>query len=297
MDDRLIPNQNPRDQVENWGRLGLMFAEGIAALKSWWDRPATQEAFSKLLRLPGETEEKLKTQRRFLRKGFLPSAPVVAFSDRLEAMTPQTISTQYLLALDALGHSDDANIFKRMGEVSTVACSTHMLRIIYPEIEAVARKYIYLPEVTEGITSLLEMRIAIGSFLNGSPVSDATAIVEIEPFFVTNLLAIDFAYIQSYEVKRRGSLIFSKVANRHHVCHGISDQYNQTHVINGLTLLYVSILAGHMMQKNGTRLNKTPKNAKNMLDKERENQRIQRQEIFSLHNKILKPFRGIMTER
>ncbi len=80
------------------------------------------------------------------------------------------------------------------------------------------------------------MRFVIGDLQNES--LGATAeLLATETFIFVNLFAIDYAYRASYDTSKRGRRAFAKVANRHQVCHGISSEFDEMHVVNALTLL------------------------------------------------------------
>ncbi|WP_162894981.1 hypothetical protein [Rhizobium terrae] len=124
------------------------------------------------------------------------------------------------------------------------------------------------------------MRIAMGELLTGASLGIASDILAIEQFTFVNLLAIDFAYKRTGDKSSRGSRIFAKVPNRHRVCHGIPDEYGRIHVINALTLLYMSVIVGRFMVKHGPRLSERQRDAHQMLNQQRGEQRAVNREML-----------------
>ncbi|MBB3571573.1 hypothetical protein [Rhizobium sp. BK491] len=263
-----------------WG-IGEAFNQFWKAADAWLKKPEVQGAFKRLFELPTAIDRRIKTQRMLLRRGILPSDPVLALHTEQAALTAALVARDYAAKLDSKGHSDDARVFREIASLSELGNATHTLRVIYPEIEAVARRYMYETGVTEGITSLVEMRFAIGDLQNDS-LGVAAELLATETFIFVNLFAIDYAYRGSYDASKRGRRAFAKVANRHQVCHGISSDFDEMHVINALTLLYISVVVGQFMVKEGKRLAKENQKFIQTLSQQRSDIKEINREMLSL---------------
>ena len=250
-----MQSEKQSDLFTTFVKIGELVSQLYKAADAWLKKPETQAALSRMVELPAAIGHRIKTQRRLLRRGILPSDPIFALHTEQGALAAALVAREYALKLEGKGHSDDARIFAEIAQLAELGNATHTLRVIFPEIEAVARRYMYESGVTEGITSLVEMRVAIGELQNES-LGVTAELLATETFTFVNLFAIDFAYKTSYEKSTRGRRAFAKVANRHQVCHGISSDFDEMHVINALTLLYISVIVGQFMVKEGKRLAK-----------------------------------------
>ncbi|NTF08888.1 hypothetical protein G6L37_22415 [Agrobacterium rubi] len=248
---------------------------------TWLKKPEVQAAFSRVAELPDAINHRLQEQRKFLRRGILPSDPIYALSGEQYPLTASLVARGYGTALERKEHFDEAQMFGEIAQLAELGNAKHTLRVIYPEIEAVARRYMYESGVTDGITSLVEMRVAIGE-LQAASLGTAASLLSAETFTFVNLFAIDFAYKTSYENGTRGRRVFAKVANRHEVCHGISSNFEDVHVINALTLLYIAVVVGHFMVQQGTRLPKQDGKIRETLRLQRIEQREVNREMLSL---------------
>jgi len=263
-----------------WG-IGEAFNQFWKTADAWLKKPEVQAAFKRLVELPTAIDHRIKTQRMLLRRGILPSDPVLALHTAQGALTGALVARDYAAKLDSKGHSDDARMFREIASLAELGHATHTLRVIYPEIEAVARRYMYETGVTEGITSLVEMRFAIGDLQNDS-LGVPAELLATDPFIFVNLFAIDYAYRASYDTSKRGRRAFAKVANRHQVCHGISSDFDEMHVINALTLLYISVVVGQFMVKEGKRLAKENQKFLQTLSQQRSDIKEINREMLSL---------------
>ncbi|WP_117193811.1 hypothetical protein [Rhizobium terrae] len=81
--------------------LGRALTDALEKLNAWWQKPETQETLLKLTNLPVQMEERLKAQRRYFRRGVLPSLPIVALADKFATVDAKTIAEEYAAALES----------------------------------------------------------------------------------------------------------------------------------------------------------------------------------------------------
>lgn len=271
-------------EIEEWVRgAGRFLAELVSKLEVWWEKPETQAAFARILALPAEVEARLKQQRRFLRKGLLPSVPLLTDDVELEALTPEVVADKYANTLKASGYDSDALIMRQIGEVAALGFHDFTMRIIYPENEAVTRLHVYDSNATDGMASLLEMRAFVLGFLTEGSTDQTAQLMSLERFVFLHLAAADVTYART-KAKRltRNRRIFAKVANRHRVCHGLVSQLEPKHVINGLTLLYSATVIGRFMLSQGLRVHQGTPRIDILLAERTEARRTINQETLSL---------------
>lgn len=236
------------DLNERFDSLMRSVKEGYDRFVVWFDRAETQAAFNSLLSAPDAILERMQLQRKFFKAGFLPAGPLEDYADGLHSMSSVQVGNILADALDQKGFVPDAISLREITAVASLGNSAHTLRVIFPEIESIARRYLYSPEIGEPIASLIEMRLRIADLQMDAPLHAAIDMMLVEKFIFVNLAAIEFTYARSNEnPSHKFRRVFAKVANRHLVCHGFVGCYDDQHVINALTLLYISVIACHSL--------------------------------------------------
>ena len=200
-------------------------------------------------------------------KGYLPSVPLLAVSNRGDVeFEPMEVAHLYATALKHSGLSDGAERMERVGKVVAVGEHELSLRAIFPEIERIAREKTYEADVMEGITSLPSLRMAVNALCLKRSLKEALyAYVKIDLFVLTSISAFDYAYASTPKPGKHPKpethlyrRTFRKVPNRHVAAHGLPGSYDQVHVINALTLLYVMVGIGAVFMELEERIPATP---------------------------------------
>lgn len=180
-------------------RVANSIKEGFDKLNAWFERPETQEAFRALLAVPELIRERVRLQRRFLKAGLLPSGPLRIHLETQALLTGAAVAGYYANALEELGFCSDSVRLRRIATLVALGEPVYSLRVIFPELEAVARQSFYAPGVDIRITSLIEMRLRILDLQTEEPVGVAVRAMAVEPFVFINLSAIEYTYARSNE--------------------------------------------------------------------------------------------------
>ncbi|MGO6929776.1 hypothetical protein ACCS55_34945 [Rhizobium ruizarguesonis] len=285
-----MTEQQTIDLKKSIGDLAAFVSDALRKLDAWIQRPEVQEAFETLLNIPHEVEQRAKNRFRFLRQGLLPSLPLCEHVDELQPVEPGAITLRYAASLDVMGLAEDARIMDALGKFVKVAPPVYSLRAIFPEVEATVRRYLHEPGREDSIASILDMRLGVINLYIDAPLGIARTAMAAERFIFANLGAIDFAYARSDEdIRKKYRRAFAMVPNRHRICHGVPGEYNEKHVINALTILYVAIVACHLIRSQSEESPQEPvKDIGKRFDERRKELRSINREIFALIHTIIK---------
>lgn len=272
------------------GDLAALVSDALRKLDAWLQRPEVQEAFETLLNIPHQVEQRTKNRFRFLRQGLLPSLPLCEHVDESQPVEPRAIALRYAASLDVMGLNEDARIMDALGKFVNAAPPVYSLRAIFPEIEATVRRYLHEPGKEDSLASILDMRLGVIHLYIDAPVGLARTAVAAERFIFANLGAIDFAYARSDEdIRRRYRRAFAMVPNRHRICHGIPGEYDEKHAINALTILYIAIVACHLIHSQSQESPQEPvKEIGKRLDERRKELRSINREVLALSHALIK---------
>ncbi|WP_158704440.1 hypothetical protein [Rhizobium sp. NXC24] len=230
------------------GGLAAFISDALQKLDGWLKRPEVQQAFEMLLKFPYQIDQRAKNRFRFLRQGLLPSLPLCEHVAESQPVEAGSVSQRYAASLEAMGLLEDARIMEAIGKFVQIVPPVYSLRAIFPEVEAVVRRHFYEPGEEGSLASVFDMRLGMVNLYIDAPLGTAGTAMAAERFIFTNLGAIDFAYARSNEdIRQRYRRAFAKIPNRHRVCHGVPEEYDEKHVINGLTILYIAVIACHLI--------------------------------------------------
>jgi hypothetical protein len=272
------------------GGLVATISDALQKLDAWLKRPEVQQAFEMMLKFPYQIDQRAKDRFRFLRQGFLPSLPLCEHVAEFQPIEPRSVSQRYAASLDAMGLSEDARIMEAIGKFVQIAPPVYSLRAIFPEVEAVVRRYLHEPGEEASLASVIDMRLGVVNLYIDAPIGIAGAAMAAERFIFTNLGAIDFAYARSNEdIRQKYRRAFAEVPNRHRVCHGVPGEYNEKHVINGLTILYIAIVACHLIvSQSEQRPRESSKDISKVFDEKRKELQSINREIFSFIRTVVR---------
>lgn len=272
------------------GGLVVSISDALQKLDAWLKRPEVQQGFEMLLKFPYQTDQRAKDRSRFLRQGFLPSLPLCEHVAELQPIEPGLVSQRYAASLDTMGLSEDARIMEAIGEFVQIAPPVYSLRAIFPEVEGVVRRYLHEPGEEDSLASVFDMRLGVVNLYIDAPLGIAGTAMAAERFIFANLGAIDFAYARSREdIRKKYRRAFATVPNRHQVCHGVPAEYNEKHVINGLTILYIAVVACHLIVSHSERSQReTSRDISKVFDEKRKELQSIDREIFSYIRAIVR---------
>lgn len=200
-----------------------------------------------------------KIQLRYLRAGLLPSIPLInQWGVDLKEMKPDSVARIYAATFLDEGKDRDGALMSGLAEVAAIGNHIYTLRAIFPEVEKVARERAYAPGSARDITSLPSMRHgATRLFLESPPKAFPVLWEHTDRFAMTLFEAFDYAYAHENESPHARAPLdraFRKVPCRHRVSHGHDDDYNDVCVINALTILYITVRLGTVLDAIGQRV-------------------------------------------
>lgn len=194
-----------------------------------------------------------KAQRGLLRIGIIPSHATARIG--IQRLAVSDVAMEYARLSIPLGNPLITSLFQ---EFASDMPHKYLVRSVFPEIENLARNHVYDPDVTYEITSLPNLRIAVGFLLAHSPFAKYLEFLQQDFFLFVLLDSLDYSYLDDRNRQKspvaKYERLFKYVPNRHHALHGLSSDYEQAHAINALTLLYVSSLVCCHLNRLGIRL-------------------------------------------
>ncbi|HZG29205.1 MAG TPA: hypothetical protein VE079_12160 [Ensifer sp.] len=200
----------------------------------------------------GELRRKIKLQRKLLRRGILPSDVVIEIEENGGTFTAPKLAHSYAEFLRVQELDDFAATMLNIAKVAKLGLHESTLRVIFPEIERTARRFIYAPGTTFEITSLPSFRAVVGSLILDRTFSETSETLAVDSFLFVLVDAMDVMYFD-HEKNPSGfthKRAFRKVPNRHYVCHGLECGVDEVSVLNALTVLYVVMALSSYIRDN-----------------------------------------------
>jgi hypothetical protein len=287
------------EQVKRLDEIGKAIATSVAAFQRFMsdDVPRIAKRFQEIAGAFRESAlTMLGAHMLFIRRGYLPSVPLLGcVKDRGVQISPFDATERYATALEKDELVDAAEIMRRLGRVASVGEHELTVRAIFPEIEKVAREETYEVGVVDGITSLPSLRLAVNDLCLKRPGGEAiVAYGKIDLFVLTTISAFDFAYASTAKPGKQPKPetylyrhAFRKVPNRHRAAHGLAGDYGHEHVVNALTMLYVTTKIGALFVELNERVPASPPKDLNKALKEwRESRRKVSRSFGSLWRSI-----------
>lgn len=196
------------------------------------------------------------------RRGYIPTLPLLQVAQRSDVILPEALADTYAEALRRDGLHDIAERMEQIARIAGLGEHELSVRAIFPEIERIAREKTYEVGVMDGITSLPSLRTAVNELCLKQSLKEAVyAYTKIDLFVLTLISAFDYAYASTPKagsVSKPESVLyrraFKKVPNRHVVLHGLQCDYDEAHVVNALTLLFVMARIGAVFEELGERV-------------------------------------------
>lgn len=246
------------DLITQANAFGEKFVDAVKNLSAAVEqfRQTVLPSFIDLLeKYPNAMRAKIAMQRRLLRQGIVPSNALIDWDGEPSGASPEWVAEKYAEFFGKRGSPAFAKTMRDIGRVAALGLHQFTLRLIFPEVEAVARAHIYEPGTRFNITSLPSVRLMAGHILTG-PIGRSLNMQSVDYFFFTLIDAVDFAYADDSKADqinlvKRHACIFRKVPNRHYICHGVETECGETQVVNAITVLYTVMLIAEVMSREG----------------------------------------------
>ncbi|WP_156398548.1 hypothetical protein [Mesorhizobium sp. Root102] len=195
----------------------------------------------------------VEVQSRFLRAGYIPSIPLMEWRDAPSEIRVEHAASAYERGLRKAGFADIADL---MGEVPALSSRSpvHALRVIFPDIERMVREEVYEAGAVDRIANLRSLRIAANMLLYNIPAGKLPDMLRDSDYFITTSLgALDYSYA-SDDRFRTHMCVFKKVPMRNLVVHGAAFAYDDVHVVNAMTLLFIMSRFTAILRDKGIRI-------------------------------------------
>lgn len=218
-------------------------------------------------------------QSRSLRAGYLPSGPIIkhwglGFTDIDAESLLKVYANQFF-------HKDNVDggfMFAQLERVLSACNHTASLRAIFPEIERIARDSVYKEGDAKNITSLPSLRHGAFSLFENASIGNLHVLWgKLDIFAPVVISSFDYAYAQDNAPplgRQPLYRVFRNVPCRHRVCHGYYDDFNERHVINALTILYMVTRLGDLLTETNQRVPHHLHNSRESLKEANENKRM-----------------------
>lgn len=223
----------------------------------------------------GELRQKIKLQRKLLRRGILPSDLVIEIEENGGTFAAPDLAHRYAEFLRAQELDNFAATMMNIAKVAELGLHESTLRVIFPEIERTARRFIYAPGTTFAITSLPSFRAVVGSLILDRTFSETSDTLAVDSFLFVLVDAMDVMYFD-HEKNPAGfthKRAFRKVPNRHFVCHGLESDVDEVSVLNALTVLYVVMALSTYIRDNNIEVAKHLHGSRELLKAYKEKRR------------------------